>query len=79
MHLLWATMFLKVYTTDTVMSRMTHVKDPKKFRHWAWIFISALSNLESRVVSSSGVYYVKPFQLSSYLSFSCRLSLKIDY
>lgn len=60
-HLLWAMMFLKVYATETVMSRMTHVKDPKTFRHWVWPFISALSDLESRVVSSFGVNYCEAF------------------
>ena len=48
-HMLWALMFLKVYSNKTTMSTMAGV-DEKTFRKWAWVLIEAISDLESSVV-----------------------------
>lgn len=44
MHLLWALMFLKVYASETVHSRLARC-DEKTFRKWSWLFIKLLSDL----------------------------------
>ena len=43
-HLLWALMFLKVFSTENVHANIMSV-DEKTFRKLSWIFIKALSRL----------------------------------
>lgn len=52
-HLLWALMFLKIYGTEHVMVKLAGCKSEKTFRKWTNVYIIALSNLTSSVVSSS--------------------------
>ena len=53
MHFLWALIFLKGYGTEGTMCKLAGVDDPKTLRKWRMPFISALSYLESTVVSTS--------------------------
>ena len=50
-HLLWTLLFLKVYPTDSTMSRMTQ-SDPKTFRKWINLFLDSICFLESKVAST---------------------------
>lgn len=50
LHLLWCCLFLKVYGSEAVHCTIVNV-DPKTFRKWSWIVVSALSSLQ--IVSSS--------------------------
>lgn len=43
-HLLWGLLLLKVYATEPVNVALSGVHR-ETFRHWAWIFIEAMSNL----------------------------------
>ena len=52
-HMLWAMMFLKVYAKETTLSTMAGGVDEKTFRKWSWQFVSAISSLETTVVSRS--------------------------
>ena len=45
--------FLKGYATEGTIYKLAEVDDSKTFRKWRWPFISALSYLESVVVSNS--------------------------
>ena len=56
MHMLWAMMFLKVYSKEVTMLKMAGVKCGKTFRKWIWPFINALGELESQVVSNLQIY-----------------------
>ncbi len=44
-HLLWALMFLKLYSTEHVHSTLAGV-DEKSFRKWCWRYVSALSQVK---------------------------------
>ena len=48
-HLLWALLFLRVYSNEHTNRALTGV-DEKTFRTWAWRFVCAISKLN--VVSS---------------------------
>jgi hypothetical protein len=50
-HLLWALMLLKMYSTEAVLSGPCGV-DEDTFRKWAWYVIEKVSYLEHEVVSS---------------------------
>lgn len=50
-HLMWAFILLKVCASESVHCRIAKVSDRKNFRHWSWVFIHAISALESQVVS----------------------------
>ena len=45
MHMLWAMMFMKVYSKEVTMSKMARLKCGKTFRKWIWPFISGLGEL----------------------------------
>ena len=51
-HLLWALMFMKLYSTESVHASLAGGVDEKTFRKWTWIFVEAISLLEFDVVSS---------------------------
>ena len=51
-HLLWALIFLRIYDTDEVNSRLVGGVDEKTFRKWAHPFVEAISFLEYPVVRS---------------------------
>ena len=50
-HLLWALMFLKLYTAECVLASIAAV-DEKSYRKWAWAFVDAVADLHTQVVSS---------------------------
>ena len=49
-YLLWALMFVKLYSTETVLAHMVGVTE-KTYRKWVWLFLRAITKLESKVVS----------------------------
>jgi hypothetical protein len=49
-HLLWALMFLKLYAKESTLSTLAGGVDEKTFRKWNWMFIGAISGLESVTV-----------------------------
>lgn len=49
-HLLWALMFLKIYSKETITSRLVGGVDEKTYRKWVWIFVTAIADLEADVV-----------------------------
>ena len=51
-HFLWSLMLMKVYGKERTLCSLAGGVDPKTFRKWTWQFISAIADLESRVVSS---------------------------
>jgi hypothetical protein len=53
-HLLWALLFLKIYSTEAVLSSMCGV-DEDTYRKWAWHLIDKVSYLECEVVSHSSI------------------------
>ena len=50
-HFLWCLMFLKIYGKEKTMCSLLGGIDPKTFRKWVWIFMDAICELESEVVS----------------------------
>ena len=51
-HLLWALMFMKIYGKEKNLCTLAGGVDKKTFRKWAWLFVIAIANLESSVVSN---------------------------
>jgi hypothetical protein len=51
-HLLWALMFLKVYGKEATLSSLFGGVDEKTYRKWVWLYVEAVSSLESFVVST---------------------------
>lgn len=49
-HLLWALVFLKVYSTEDVHCRIVGWPDPKTFWKWSWYFIEKMADLASDVI-----------------------------
>ena len=49
-HLLWALMFMKIYSSEHVHCAMADGVDEKTFWKWAWIFVLAIADLEYHVV-----------------------------
>jgi hypothetical protein len=45
-HLLWALMFLKIYSNETVHATLAGA-DEKTFRKWSWFWVSKLANLQN--------------------------------
>lgn len=54
-NLLWALLFLKLYGKEATLSSLVGGVDEKTFGKWVWLYVSALSSLESFVVS---LYYI---------------------
>ena len=50
MHLLWAFLFLKLYSTDTVLAALAGTT-PVTFRRWSMAFVDATARLKPFVVS----------------------------
>ena len=49
-HLLWALMFLKIYAGFKDLASRAGV-DEQTFKKWSWLFVLAIANLESIMVS----------------------------
>lgn len=49
-HLLWALMFMKIYSSESTMCGHAGGVDPKTWRKWIWPFVRGLSDLEYTVV-----------------------------
>ena len=62
LHLLWALMFFKTYSVDTVLCShaggIYGAIDPKTFRKWLWPMVYAISELEYSVVSHNYVQLI---------------------
>lgn len=54
-HLLWALMFLKIYSKESITSRLAGGVDEKTYRKWVWIFVGAIADLEADVVC---IFYI---------------------
>ena len=63
-YLLWALILLKVYATETIHCSMVGGVDRKTFRKWSWIFVEAISYLESEVVRIFMIQFDQPFYTS---------------
>ena len=57
-HLLWALMFMKIYGKEKTLCTLAGGIDKKMFRKWAWLFIIAMADLESSVVSYQCLFYI---------------------
>ena len=53
-HLLWALLFLKVYSMEAVLSGMIGINEDN-YRKWAWHLIDKVSYLECEEVSHSSI------------------------
>ena len=51
-HLLWALMFLKLYTTEAILCALAGGVSKKTFRKWSWLVVNTISYLEADVVSN---------------------------
>jgi hypothetical protein len=51
-HLLWALIFLKLYSKECTTSRLVGGVDEKTYQKWVWVFVSAIADLEVDVVST---------------------------
>ena len=49
-HMLWALVFLKVYSKETTMSSMAGGIDEKTYQKWVWQLVSLIADLEPVVV-----------------------------
>ena len=49
-HLLWALLFMKIYSTEDIHASMAGGVDPKTFRKWTWIVVRAIADLETEFV-----------------------------
>ena len=55
-HLLWAFLFLKVYSSENVHAIIAGV-DEKTFRKWAWTFVNLIASLDL-VSLEVGLFFV---------------------
>ena len=68
-HLLWALLFMKTYTTDSVLCGIAGGVDPKTFRKWRTIFIKEIAKLASEEVSKFVdvheyfIHFIYPFEI----------------
>lgn len=54
-HLLWALMFLKLYSSESVLCTLAsagEAVDEKTLRKWVWMFVPAIADITNDVVSS---------------------------
>jgi len=49
-HLLWALVFMKVYSTEEIHRSIVGWPSPKKFRKWSWYFIRKICDLKPEVI-----------------------------
>lgn len=52
-HFLWTLTFMKTYAKGKNLSRACGNADLKTIRHWVWLFIRAIAEMESSVVRNS--------------------------
>lgn len=50
-HLLWALVFLKVYSTEDVHCRIVGTKDIGTFRSWSWYMLQKVAGLKDEVIN----------------------------
>ena len=50
-HMLWALLFMKVYSIESVMCGLVGHPDPKTFRKWTKLMIEQISSLQEFLVS----------------------------
>lgn len=50
-HMMWSLMFLKMYSKEGTISGIAGGVDEKTYRKWVWLFVFAIAELESSVVS----------------------------
>ena len=48
-HLLWALLFMKLYSSVSVLASMCRVDD-KTFRKWTWFYVDAIAALDEQLV-----------------------------
>ena len=51
-YLLWVLSFMKIYCKERMMCHLNHIRDPKTFQKWVWLFIYSIAELEPSVVSN---------------------------
>ena len=56
-HLLWALLFLKVYSSEEVLSSMAETTE-KTYRKWVWIILDKLNELADKQVSKFSTFSV---------------------
>lgn len=71
-HVLWALLFMKVYSTEHVLSGIVNCNE-KTFRKWIWIVIPIISEICHDVVRS--VYH---YSLFKFMIVSCFLTFFED-
>lgn len=49
-HLLWALVFLKIYSTTAVHCRIVGWPDPKTYRKWTWFFLEKIALLKDDLI-----------------------------
>lgn len=49
-HLLWALVFLKVYSTTQVHCCIVRWPDPKTYRKWSWLFVYKIAQLKYDII-----------------------------
>lgn len=49
-HLLWALVFLKVYSTEEIHCSIVGWPSTRTFRKWSWYFVKKISDLEEEVI-----------------------------
>lgn len=49
-HLLWACVFLHVYSTEEIHCRIVGGADPKTFREWSWYMLEKVAGLKETVI-----------------------------
>jgi hypothetical protein len=49
-HMFWALVFLNVYATEPVLTRVVGGPDDKTFREWTWKFVREIAGLKPKVV-----------------------------
>lgn len=54
-HMLWALMFMKMYSKETTLCALAGGIDAKTLREWTWPLISAIASLAPYVVSTGAV------------------------
>ena len=56
-HLLWALLFLKVYSLEEVLSSMAETTE-KTYRKWVWIIVNKLDELADKQVRKFSIFSV---------------------
>ena len=75
-HLLWALMFLKLYSTESIVAGIAGCSE-KTFRKWSWTMLNLLDRLEFELVCQTSVVTMR-YALRYQLTHSI-VVLKIDW